>query len=199
VSEHYFSATPQVASQPFEIEVRVLGHALSLVSDRGVFSSQRLDTGSRLLAETVQPEPGETVLDLGCGLGILGIVAGLSGAGGTILLDRNERAASLAGENLRRAELAGSSLAICADGADALVDASVDLVLLNPPIRAGRGVVHGLIRDAARVLRSGGRLALVALTRQGAESLARIMAEEIAPPELAARGSGYRVFVSRKA
>jgi 16S rRNA (guanine1207-N2)-methyltransferase len=199
VTEHYFSGTPETPSDPFEVEVRALGHTLRLQSDRGVFSGKRLDTGSRLLIETVRPVDGEVVLDFGCGLGILGILAALTTSAQVYLIDVNQRAASLALNNTFLAGVAPRCQVLCADGASCLAEGSVDLVLLNPPIRAGRDVVRRLIADSARVLREGGRLALVALTRQGAESLARVIAEELAPPELVARGSGYRVYTARKA
>ncbi len=198
MSDHYFRSSPQSPSDPFEVEIRVLGTSLTLRSDRGVFSAQRLDTGSRLLAETVRAHPGETTLDLGCGIGALGILAGLASGAPVVFIDCNERAAALARANAARAGLGENALVVCGDGASALADESVDLVLLNPPIRAGRAVVRRLIEDAGRVLRPGGRLGMVALTRQGAETLARLVAERLGPPVLAARGSGYRVYVAHK-
>lgn len=198
MSEHYFSERPGSESAPFPIEVRLGGRSATFLSDRGVFSAERLDTGSRLLAETVRAHRGETVLDLGCGIGILGILAALESEGSSILLDVNLRAVGLARGNAYRLGVGEQCLAVASDGADCLADASVDLVLLNPPIRAGRPTVTRLIADAGRVLRPGGRLGLVALTRQGAETLGRLTEQLVGPTQLAARGSGYRVWLATK-
>lgn len=194
---HYFSRVPSAKSEPFEIRATARGRELRLVSDRGVFGATRLDRGTRLLLESVEFVPGEVVLDLGCGYGAMGVVAGLEGVGQVIMVDINPRAASLAHRNAMAHGLAGNALAAVADGATALAEGWADTCLLNPPIRAGREVVRSLIEGGARCLKRGGRLALVARTSQGAKSLARVLAESLSDVEETARGGGFRVIVGR--
>jgi 16S rRNA (guanine1207-N2)-methyltransferase len=193
VEGHYFSTSQSAPSSPFEIRAKARGRELCLRSDRGVFSAERLDRGTRLLLESMELAEGARVLDLGCGYGALGVFAGLDGAGQVIMVDVNPRAVGLAWLNAQRHGLADSTLAVVADGTGALARQWADLCLLNPPIRAGREVVASLIHGAAQCLRPEGRLALVARTSQGVKSLARVMADVLDEVGTVAKGGGFRV------
>lgn len=197
MSAHYYSAEPICPSARTEVRVRACGLSLSLVSDRGVFSGRQLDRGTHLLAEEVRPGAGDLVVDLGCGYGALGVIAGQLTSGPLLFLDINRRAAELAAENVRRCGLTGRALVAVCDGLDAVADACADLVLCNPPIRAGRATVLRLLEGAARVLVPTGRLGVVARTSQGAETLARLMGRWFGTVVTVARGGGFRVFVAR--
>ncbi len=71
----------------------------------------------------------------------------------------------------------------------------MDLVLTNPPIRAGLPVVRRLLADAARVLVPGGRLLFVGRPKQGGRRLAEIAAASMgSPAEKLLRHKGYEVF-----
>lgn len=164
------------------------------MSDRGVFSATRLDRGTRLLLETAGFHSGEAVLDLGCGYGVVGVFAGLEGAGQVVMVDINPRAADLARRNLEAHGLAEVALAIISDGTSALGSTWADTCLLNPPIRAGREVVRSLIQGGSGCLKPGGRLLLVARTSQGAKSLAKVMAQCFSLVEEIAKGGGFRVL-----
>lgn len=198
MTEHYFTPTPESPSEPMVIHAHVDGRDARFLTDHGVFSWRRLDRGTKLLAESVHPGPHETVLDLGCGYGALGVLAAAHTDAPVFFTDINSRAVGLALANARAQGIVDRSILCCCDAASALPDGTVDLVLLNSPVHAGRAVETRMIRDAGRVLRTGGRLALVARTQQGAKSLGKVMAQWIAPPETVARGSGFRVLVSVK-
>ena len=74
---HYFDDQPQVAHQIDEMTVSLRGRTFTFKTDRGVFSRQRLDFGSRLLIEAVaeaEKSPTGRLLDLGCGYGAIGII-----------------------------------------------------------------------------------------------------------------------------
>src|SRR5205823_946781 len=73
--------------------------SLVIVSRPGVFGYGRLDDGARALTEVMEIGPGDAVLDIGCGAGAVGILAGLrAGAGGSVtFVDSNARAIALAG------------------------------------------------------------------------------------------------------
>ena len=73
-----------------------------------------------------------------------------------------------------------------------------DLIVSNPPFRAGKKVVHGLVEQAPDYLVSGGGLALVVQRKQGAESLTKKMEEVFGNVEVLDRSGGYRVLLSRK-
>lgn len=190
---HYFSTIQTTPSHPFEIRVKARGRDLCLLSDRGVFSASELDRGTRLLLESVDILPGQSVLDLGCGYGVIGVFAGLEGAHRVIMVDVNARAVGLARHNAASHGLSEVALAIVADGGSALADGWADWCLMNPPIRAGRTTVTRLIEEGSRCLRPGGRLALVARTSQGVRRLERVMQSVLSNVGELAKGGGFRV------
>jgi 16S rRNA (guanine1207-N2)-methyltransferase len=113
-------------------------------------------------------------------------------------VDANQRAAALARSNVAANGLTNVRV-IVADGAAALRDRTMDVVVTNPPIRAGRQVVAGFIADAWRVLRLGGRFYLVARTAQGARTLGRLIQERFGNVRQLRASGGYRIFEAERA
>ncbi|HEY8498043.1 MAG TPA: class I SAM-dependent methyltransferase [Limnochordales bacterium] len=197
MSEHYFTPEPSAPHRPHLIRLDWRGVRLWLHTDRGVFSYRRVDPGTRLLAEAFEPEGARRVVDLGAGYGALGLMLAARFPDlAVVMVEINRRAARLCRLNVERNGLRARVLV--ADGLAALAPCSVDAVVTNPPVRAGRGVLHAWMDQAARVLRPGGAFWMVALTRQGARTLAEAAGTRIGPVELVERGSGYRVFRARR-
>src|SRR5881296_4157255 len=101
MGEHYFAPRPKARRRPEQIRFAVRGHAFTFRTDAGVFSRGEIDRGTELLLAALEVGPCELIMDLGCGYGVIGIVAArLSDGGHVILTDVNERATRLARENL---------------------------------------------------------------------------------------------------
>ena len=119
-----------------------------LITDRGVFSRTRLDYGSELLIETViadQQKMKGRMIDLGCGYGPVGIIFKRTfPALEVTLCDINQRALTLARQNAKANQVAYLSI-LQSDGL-AAIEGPVDYILTNPPIRAGKAVVHTLFQ-----------------------------------------------------
>jgi 16S rRNA (guanine1207-N2)-methyltransferase len=180
------------------VEVRDHGRAFRFHTAAGVFARRGVDRGSRLLLETVEPSAAQRILDLGCGYGVLGIVmAARAPQAHVVLVDVNPRAVELARENATVNHL-GHVDVRCGDGCAAVAGQTFDLVLFNPPIRAGRAVVLRLLREAHECLAPKGRLYLVARTQQGARTLGRLMGTIFARVAEVGRGGGFRVFEARR-
>src|SRR5256885_12409609 len=71
----YFEKRPASKRRPAQISVTIRGHTFTFHTDSGVFSRDELDRGTELLLEAVEVGPRETILDLGCGYGVIGVVA----------------------------------------------------------------------------------------------------------------------------
>ncbi|MCY0870125.1 MAG: methyltransferase [Firmicutes bacterium] len=196
MGDHYFTQNPAARSAPREYEVRMRGRRLHLTTDRGVFSAGHADRGSVLLAEAVELGPGNTVLDLGCGIGVVGIALALCAADVKVwMTDVNRRAVLLAEHNAKCNGVAGQVEVYCGDGVTALPDGlRFDRVVCNPPIRAGKSVVFGLYTQARQVLVANGRLYVVIRSAQGADSTEAWLRGAFPVVETVARRSGYKVF-----
>ena len=167
MGEHYSSARPTSRRRPAQVAFTVRGLPLTLRSDAGVFSRGALDRGTELLIEALEIGPCELILDLGCGYGAVGIAAAkLSEGGHVILTDVNERAVRLAERNLRDNGVINAEVR-SGDLYEPVRGMSFDHIVSNPPIRAGRAVVDRIVSEAPEHLLEGGRLWLVARTRQG--------------------------------
>lgn len=143
---------------------------LTVCAFGGAFAGAKLDIGTRLLLETLETAPPatetlaaepSTVIDLGCGTGILASWAGRKWPAARIIAtDRSSAAVRSA-----TATAAANGVTVTAHRADAgagLPDACADLVLLNPPFHEGREVdrtmANHLFAAAARLLKPGGEL-----------------------------------------
>ncbi len=164
------------------------------VSRPGTFAYGRFDDGARALIAEAEVRPGDRVLDVGCGCGTNGVLAGLRAGpeGHVAFVDSNARAVALAALNARENGLA-SFEAVASSRVEGLPDKSFDVVLANPPYLA-QGAVAGLfIMRARSLLKPGGRLYVV--TRQPNE-VAEMVVDNFGNVDGVMRG-GYTVFTAR--
>jgi len=198
MAEHYSARTPSSRTRPETLSLTIRNRSFRFRTDAGVFSRGRLDRGTELLAEALDVGPCELVLDLGCGYGVLGIVAAkLSEESHVILTDVNERAAALAIANLKRNRVTNAEVRV-GDLYGPVAGLRFDHIVCNPPIRAGRAVVDRIIEEAPDHLLDGGRLWLVVRTRQGAKAIRARIVRAFGQADVARRGSGYKVFCATK-
>jgi 16S rRNA (guanine1207-N2)-methyltransferase len=138
---------------------------ITLRSLPGIFSYDRLDKGTALLLPFLHVTPQERVLDLGCGYGILGIVAALSGAAWVDLVDENLLAIAATQENLHINQIPVVHV-FPSDVLSAVEDRKYSLIATNPPFHSGKAVdyrvVQAFIDQSWQALEQGGRFLLVA-------------------------------------
>ena len=152
---------------PDHIETADINGVPTLLHIRdGVFASGQLDPATALLIEHIRINPADTILDLGCGAGILGIAAArLAPEGRAVLVDTDAGAVDLANANIAANTIINASTHV-SDSTAAVRDTLFDVVLTNPPFHFGRvqtnAIAERFIRDAAEVLRDGGRFYVVA-------------------------------------
>jgi 16S rRNA (guanine1207-N2)-methyltransferase len=142
------------------------GAETTLVGKPGVFAWDRLDDGTAALVGAMEIGEGDQVLDLGCGTGLAGLVAARRAPQGLVaLVDADVRAVESARRTLEANGITNVET-VLSDCGSAVFDWRFDCVITNPPFHQGVGVDYEVacqfVRDAARVLRRGGRLFLVA-------------------------------------
>jgi 16S rRNA (guanine1207-N2)-methyltransferase len=197
MSEHYFSEKPQSKSSPLQLNYRLRGKTYKFTSDVGVFSKKEIDFGTKLLIEAFTPPgiPGN-VLDLGCGYGPIGITtADLLDEREIVMADVNERALALAKSN---AELNGVSNVrfVKSNQFSGLEEQRFAVIITNPPIRAGKKVVHGMFEGSKERLHKGGELWVVIQKKQGAPSAMQKMESLFGNCETVTRSKGYYILRS---
>jgi 16S rRNA (guanine1207-N2)-methyltransferase len=193
---HYFSVRPDTPSQPAEVRLDLPDLSVGLRTDRGVFSRDRIDPGTKLLLLHGPPatETG-TIVDLGCGYGAIAIALALRAPRAPIVaVDSNERARALCQTN---AAAVGVSVEVLAPD-EVPPDLTADQIWSNPPIRIGKAALHALLGDWLPRLSPGGLAVLVVQRNLGADSLARWLSAQGWEVCRRHASGGYRILeVSR--
>ena len=194
MGEQYFTKDPTSQSRVATAVWEYQGKEIEFLTDSGVFSRGHVDYGSRLLAESL-PKLAGRVLDLGCGYGFLGVAMKLMNPAIEIVLcDVNRRALDLARQNAKRHSVAAEILE--SDGY-AGVTGSLDAIVTNPPVRAGKDVYYPWFDGAPRRLRPGGALYVVLQRKQGAPSAQKRLEGLFPHVRIIARGAGYHIIEAR--
>jgi 16S rRNA (guanine1207-N2)-methyltransferase len=178
------------------ISARLRGFDLRLTTQTGVFSHREVDPGTRLLVETMHVSPTAKVVDMGCGYGVIGIVAAkLAVRGHATLVDPDIRATRLAQRNLEANGVTNAGVVLGDGVLDLPPKAKYDLVVSNPPTHSGREVLDELVAGAYKVLRPRGQLYLVINRLQ---SLRREVQDVFGGAEAVAHSKGYVVLKAVK-
>ena len=191
----YFDVNPDAAHDIHDLAVVLLGQKMNFYTDAGVFSKKMIDYGSQVLLSTLDFQEGESVLDVGCGYGPIGLsLAKVQGVTVT-MVDVNERALDLAKKNANRN---GVEAQIFSSDVYEAVVGVFDHVISNPPIRAGKKVVHQVITGSFDHLKPGGDLTIVIQKKQGAPSAKTKMEETFGNCEIVKKDKGYYILRSEK-
>ena len=186
------------------IRVTVKGRHLEMSVGNAMFSKSAFDDGSRLLIKTVLPavkalSDESVICDLGCGWGPIGcFLAAHQPSTPVVMCDINARATWFAKLNAQKNNLP-NAFVWCGDGLSAAKNDIFDLVICNPPIRAGNAVMGVLFEGAHRCLKSGGKMWIVIRTSQGAKSWQKKLEGLFGNCETVLIVSGYRILKCKKA
>lgn len=194
-NSHYF--TNDAAGKPYLITFSVRGATFEVWSAAGLFSKDGLDNGTRVLLEQMQLPTEGRVLDLGCGIGVVGfVVKKFYSKLIVVQSDVTEKAVKLTHKNARKLGL--ETTVIQSDCYDGLTDQKFSAILVNPPRAAGKAIIGKMITGAVMHLQQGGSLQLVAMTQKGGKSYAAMMEEAFGNVEKIGRGSGFSLYRSIK-
>lgn len=190
-------ATPVLESLAQRYTLPLPDGPLAVVTLPGVFSHGRLDIGSALLLEHLDGLPDGPILDFGCGAGVLGAT-----------LKRRYPASPVVMLDVDAFALASSRLTLAANGLDAelvpgdgiqAAPQGLAAIITNPPFHQG---VHTdyqasetLLREAARYLRPGGELRLVA---NSFLKYPPLIEQHLGSCTTLAEGQGFRVYRARR-
>ncbi|HDY9559536.1 TPA: class I SAM-dependent methyltransferase [Staphylococcus argenteus] len=200
---HYYDEDPSVSSNEQQIQYQVNHHLIHLITDNGVFSKDRVDYGSDVLIKTFlkahPPGPSKRIADVGCGYGPIGLMIAKVSPHHTItMLDVNHRALTLVEKNKKLNDIE-NVIVKESNALTAVENESLDFVLTNPPIRAGKGTVHRIFEQAFDKLDANGELFVVIQKKQGMPSAKKKMEALFGNVEVLNKDKGYYILRSIKA
>lgn len=195
MTEHYFSEKPTSELKIIEIKGYIFDEEIKLLSASGLFSKDRIDKGSKLLIEKSIIKNNSSVLDLGCGYGVVGICITKKYNTNTTFTDINERAIELTKKNCKIHKIKNYS--IIQSNSFQNIKEKFDTILLNPPQTAGKELCFEMISTSKNFLNMGGSLQIVARHKKGGESLSKYMQEIFGNLSTNAKSGGFRIYISR--
>ncbi|MCF6139483.1 class I SAM-dependent methyltransferase [Pseudalkalibacillus berkeleyi] len=199
MGSHYYSNKPSVESNRKDWAFELKGKTFRFYSDSGVFSKNEVDFGSRLLIESFEATDVDVnILDMGCGYGPIGLALAASYPKAEItMVDVNERAIQLSKDNARRNQIANVDI-FQSNLFENVTKSNYHAILTNPPIRAGKDVVHAIFEQAHTHLLPGGELWIVIQKKQGAPSAIEKLESIFDEVDVVERKKGYFIIRSKK-
>ena len=188
----YFTNDNSIPSKLVKTRAVVLNNSFIFYTDNGVFSKDGLDFGSRLLLENIPlTEIGESLLDVGCGYGVFGIVLNKILGVKVTMCDVNRRALHLAEKNIKENKC--SDCSVIESNCYQNINSKYSTIITNPPIRAVKKVVYEILEGAKDYLLPDGRLFFVVRKEQGAKSIISDM-QKIYNVEVLERKKGFFII-----
>ena len=147
------------------LQAEILGQQVSLETRPGLFSPEHVDRGTLAMLSHVKIASGMRIMDLGCGCGVVGIVAAkIAGEENVFMSDADPMAVETARRNAERNGVGGVQVCV-SDGFQSVDASGFDLILSNPPYQTDFSVAKGFIEKGFNRLKIGGKLYMVTKRR----------------------------------
>lgn len=195
---HYFTNDNDNDLKGKTFNIRIKNNNYIFQTSSGVFSKDYLDFGSKILIESVIIEENDAeILDLGCGYGPVGIVfAKENPIKNIMMIDINNKAVELAKINAKLNSV--SNVKIINNDLLNNINKTFDVIITNPPIRAGKKTVFDLYEQSYNSLNNKGKLYVVIQKKQGAPSTFDKLTEMFEKVEVVRKVKGYWIIKANK-
>ena len=200
---HYFSEKPEIKSEKRIIKYTIQNKKFEFITDNGVFSKSKVDFGTDLMLNEFLKKNRNLkseeikILDIGCGYGVVSVILkSFYPEASVTLSDVNERALELSEENLKKYNINGYE--IIKSNVFEKIEGKFDMILSNPPIRAGKDTIFKIYTEAYEHLNKDGEFYCVIQTKHGAKSTQKKLVEIFGNCDTVTIDGGYRIFLSKK-
>lgn len=193
--EHYFTNNANLKSELRTIIYKHGEESLKFTSDLGVFSKDKVDFGSNLLIDTYYKfgRKNVSLLDVGCGYGIIGITMSKYMGCSSTLVDVNKRALHLSDMNIKNLGVDAKTLE---SNIYSNVTDKYDVIMTNPPIRTGKQTVMEFLLGAKDHLKEDGELWFVIRKDQGAKSIMKNL-ENVYKMQVLEKSKGFYIILAK--
>ena len=194
---HYYTNDNLYSGSEYKFNYTFKGKEFTFIASDAVFSKKRVDFGTNLLINSLEDLSNMKILDLGCGVGVIGILVAKGFENTNVLMsDVNIHALTLANKNIELNHINNAS--VVESSLYEKINDTFDVIISNPPIRAGKQIVHGVIKEGFSHLNNGGMVYVVIQKKQGAESLKKVMEETFGNVYVINKDNGYMIYKSVK-
>jgi len=195
---HYFSEVQDVKSVKKIINYEIKNEKFEFLTDNGVFSKTKVDFGTDVMLRTFLNENKKLenirILDIGCGYGVVSVVVKRFFEKAKILsTDVNERALELTKENIQKNNRT-DDFEVRKSFVFDNISENFDMILSNPPIRAGKQVIFEIYEKSFFHLNKNGKFYCVIQTKHGAKSTKKKLEELFGNCTTLVIEAGYRIF-----
>ncbi len=195
---HYFSEVQDVKSVKKIINYEIKNEKFEFLTDNGVFSKTKVDFGTDVMLRTFLNENKKLenirILDIGCGYGVVSVVVKRFFEKAKILsTDVNERALELTRENIQKNNRT-DDFEVRKSFVFDNISENFDMILSNPPIRAGKQVIFEIYEKSFFHLNKNGKFYCVIQTKHGAKSTKKKLEELFGNCTTLVIEAGYRIF-----
>ena len=197
--EHYYTNNPTTESREKIINSTIANENLKFYTDNGVFSKESVDFGTKTMLKSFNTEKENAqVADIGCGYGVISIfLAKKYPTFKFTMVDVNNRVLELSKKNIELNKIENEVEVLESSSFDN-VEGTFDIVLTNPPIRAGKKIVHKIMTDSYGHLNAQGELWVVIQKKQGMASCKKLLEETFSMVEVVVKNKGYYILKAIK-
>lgn len=187
----YFDNNENLKSELRDVYYNYNNINFKFKSDLGIFSKDKIDEGSKVLVETYLKYGRENIkgLDMGCGVGFIAIVLSKLKNIKFDMVDVNNRAVHLSKMNIKSNNVDAN---VFISDMYEKIDDKYDLIITNPPIRAGKGVYLTILTSSFNYLNDLGELWFVMRNNHGVKTVVSDLNKEY-NAEILKRDKGYYV------
>ncbi len=197
--EHYYTNNPTTESREKIINSIIANENLKFYTDNGVFSKESVDFGTKTMLESFTTDKENAkVADIGCGYGVISIfLAKKYQTFKFTMVDVNNRVLELSKKNIELNKIENEVEVLESSSFDN-VEGNFDIVLTNPPIRAGKKIVHKIMTDSYKHLNTQGELWVVIQKKQGMASCKKLLEDTFSMVEVVTKNKGYYILKAVK-
>ncbi len=176
------------------IETVINGISLTLETSPALFSPNAVDAGTLAMLSFAEFVPDDKILDLGCGSGVVGILAARQiGADRVVLCDLSEEAVRIARLNAARNNVPDVQVYV-SDGLKDVPESGFTVILSNPPYHTDFKVAKSFIEDGYKRLLPGGKMLMITKRRDWYKNKLTSVFGGVTVRE----SEGYYIFIAEK-